>query len=46
MFKCGHNFHQRCASQKKGKCAKCFDEFHLIARTLRANHNSMLNSLK
>lgn len=32
MFKCGHNFHQRCVAANKGNCTLCFNEHDEISK--------------
>lgn len=32
MFKCGHNFHQRCVAANKGNCTICFNEHDEISK--------------
>lgn len=42
MFKCGHNFHQRCVAANKGNCTICFNEHDEIKKIIQSR--SKLNN--
>lgn len=42
LFKCGHNFHQRCIAANKGNCTLCFNEHDEIKKIISSR--SKLNS--